>query len=115
MHFYRSGRQARSIYPFVLDKPECVTAAPLLGYLREVRSGSIPSRIALKRLIAKEAELAYNSAKGRILKKLAGIKFVETRSVLCEVESGSRKRAPTSRSRKFALSVISRSARGGTP
>jgi len=32
-------------------------------------------------LKAKEAELAYNAAKGRILKKLAGIKIVKNRSV----------------------------------
>jgi hypothetical protein len=33
-------------------------------------------------LRAKEAELAYNAAKGRILKKLARIKIVKNRSVL---------------------------------
>jgi hypothetical protein len=33
-----------------------------------------------ERLNAKEAELAYNAAKGRILKKLAGIKIVKNRS-----------------------------------
>ena len=32
-----------------------------------------------ERLKAKEAELAFNAAKGRILKKLAGIKFVKNR------------------------------------
>jgi len=37
---------------------------------------------------AKEAELAYNAAKGRILKKLAGIKIVKNRSVLYEAEKG---------------------------
>jgi ERF superfamily len=41
-----------------------------------------------ERVKAKEAELAYNAAKGRILKKLAGIKIVKNRSVLCEVERG---------------------------
>jgi hypothetical protein len=41
-----------------------------------------------ERLKAKEAELAYNAAKGRILKKLAGVKIVKTRSALCEVEKG---------------------------
>ena len=40
------------------------------------------------RLKAKEAELAYNAAKGRILKKLAGIKIVENTSVLYEIEKG---------------------------
>jgi hypothetical protein len=41
-----------------------------------------------ERLKAKEAELAYNEAKGRILKKLAGIKIVKNRSVLCEIDKG---------------------------
>jgi hypothetical protein len=40
------------------------------------------------RLKAKEAEFAYNAAKGRILKKLAGIKIVKNRSVLSDVEKG---------------------------
>jgi hypothetical protein len=39
-----------------------------------------------ERLKAKEAELAFNGAKGRILKKLAGIKIVKNRSVLHEFE-----------------------------
>jgi hypothetical protein len=41
-----------------------------------------------ERLKAKEAELAYNAAKGRILKKLAGIKIFKNRSVLYEAEKG---------------------------
>src|SRR6516162_6618092 len=41
-----------------------------------------------ERLKAKEAELAYNGAKGRILKKLAGIKIVKNRSVPTEFEKG---------------------------
>jgi hypothetical protein len=41
-----------------------------------------------ERLKAKEAELAYNAAKGRILKKLAGIKIVKNRSVLYESDNG---------------------------
>src|SRR6516165_2732987 len=39
-----------------------------------------------ERLKAKEAELAYNAAKGRILKKLADIKIVKSRRVLCGIE-----------------------------
>src|SRR5437868_10443674 len=39
-----------------------------------------------ERLKAKEAELAYNSAKGRILKKLAGITIVKTRPALCGID-----------------------------
>ena len=41
-----------------------------------------------ERLKAKEAELAYNAAKGRILKKLAGIKIVKNRSLLPEIGKG---------------------------
>jgi hypothetical protein len=37
-------------------------------------------------LNAKEAELAYNAAKGRVLKKLAGIKIVKNRAVLQELD-----------------------------
>ena len=41
-----------------------------------------------ERLKAKEAELAYNAAKSRILKKLGGIKIIKNRSVLSDVEKG---------------------------
>jgi ERF superfamily len=41
-----------------------------------------------ERLKAKEAELAFNAAKGRILKKLAGIKIVKNRPVLSEIDNG---------------------------
>jgi hypothetical protein len=41
-----------------------------------------------ERLKAKEAELAYNEAKGRILKKLAAIKIVKNRSGLHEIDKG---------------------------
>jgi ERF superfamily len=41
-----------------------------------------------ERLKAKEAELQYNAAKGRILKKLAGIKIVKNRPALYEIENG---------------------------
>jgi len=39
-----------------------------------------------ERLKAKEAELVYNTAKGRILRKLAGIRIVKNRAVLYETE-----------------------------
>src|SRR5215472_10608364 len=38
-------------------------------------------------LKAKEAELAFNAAKGRILKKLAGIKIVKNRPVLSDSDN----------------------------
>ena len=40
-----------------------------------------------ERLKAKEAELAYNAANSRILKKLAGV-IVKNRSVLREIDKG---------------------------
>src|SRR5438552_15813651 len=45
-----------------------------------------------ERLKAKEAELAYNAAKGRILKKLGGIKIAKNRFVLHEIEKGNPRR-----------------------
>jgi hypothetical protein len=39
-------------------------------------------------LSAKEAELSYNAAKGRILKKLAGIKIIRNRPALYEIKKG---------------------------
>src|SRR6516225_10217569 len=47
-----------------------------------------------ERLKAKEAELAYNAAKGRILKKLASIKIVKSRSVLNQIEQGNPQKGP---------------------
>jgi hypothetical protein len=41
-----------------------------------------------ERLKAKEAELAYNAAKGRILKKLVAIKIIKNRSALYQIEGG---------------------------
>jgi hypothetical protein len=41
-----------------------------------------------EQLKAKEAELAFNAAKGRILKKLAGITIVKNRPALYEIEKG---------------------------
>ena len=45
-----------------------------------------------ERLKAREAERAFNAAKGRILKKLARIKIVKNRSVLYEIEKGNPRR-----------------------
>src|SRR5499427_1514434 len=41
-----------------------------------------------ERLKAKEAELAFNGAKGRILKRLPGIKIVKNRPVVSELGNG---------------------------
>jgi hypothetical protein len=45
-------------------------------------------------LKAREAELAFNAAKGRILKKLAGIKIVKNRPVLRENVNGKSQNGP---------------------
>src|SRR5215469_12182750 len=47
-----------------------------------------------ERLKAKEAELAFNGAKGRILKKLAGIKIVKNRPVLPESDKAGPQKGP---------------------
>jgi len=44
--------------------------------------------VMYERLDAREAELAYNAAKGRILKKLAGIRIVKNRAVLSQIDNG---------------------------
>jgi len=46
-----------------------------------------------ERVKAKEAELAYNAAKARILKKLAGIKIVKNRPVLSDSDNGKQRGA----------------------
>jgi hypothetical protein len=46
-----------------------------------------------ERLKANAAELAFNAAKGRILKKLAGIKIVKNRPVLPESDNGKQRGA----------------------
>jgi hypothetical protein len=40
-----------------------------------------------ERLKAKEGELAFNAAKGRILNKLVRVRIVKNRSALCETEN----------------------------
>src|SRR5437762_7455570 len=46
-----------------------------------------------ERVRAREAELEFNAAKGRILKKLAGIKLVKNRPALYEIEKGKPQKA----------------------
>jgi len=62
---------------------ERVTLDPCAGVEKLDRLAAI-----YKSLKAKEAELAFNAAKGRILKKLAGIKIVKNRPVLSESDNG---------------------------
>ena len=59
-----------------------------------------------ERLKAKEAELAYNSAKGRILRKLARIKIVKNRCALHETEKrGGLQRPPPSSTPRWRRST----------
>jgi hypothetical protein len=64
-----------------------------------------------ERLRAKEAELAYNAAKGRILKKLAGIKIVKNRSVLHEIDRGKPQRGACEAFKYAPLEEIDRHLR----
>jgi hypothetical protein len=54
-----------------------------------------------ERLKAKDSELQYNAAKGRILQKLASIKIVKNRPALCEIEKG-KPRSGTCEAFKYA-------------
>jgi hypothetical protein len=67
----------------VLALIERVTLDPCAGVEKLDRLAAI-----YERLEAKEAELAFNAAKGRILKKLAGIKIVKNRPVLSDIDNG---------------------------
>ena len=48
-----------------------------------------------ERLKAKEGELVFNVAKGRILNKLVRVRIVKNRSALCEIEKFARNRFET--------------------
>jgi hypothetical protein len=68
------------------------SASTLLGLIERVTVDPGADAEKLERIMAiyetlraKEAELAYNAAKGRVLKKLAGIKIVKSRSTLNEI------------------------------
>ena len=64
-----------------------------------------------ERLKAKEAELAFNAAKARILKKLAGIKIVKNRSVLHEIDRGKPQRGACEAFKYAPLEEIDRHLR----
>jgi hypothetical protein len=67
----------------VLELIERVVLDPRAGVEKLERLTAI-----YERLKAKEAELAFNAAKGRILKKLAVIKIIKNRPVLSATENG---------------------------
>jgi len=88
-----------------LDSPCAV-----LALIERVALDPSPDAEKLERVIAmyerakaKEAELAYNAAKGRILKKLADIKIVKSRRVLCGIE---KEKPPQSKPGPWMLSLI---------
>src|SRR6516165_1318946 len=64
-----------------------------------------------ERVKAKEAELAYNAAKARILKKLAGIKIVKKRSGLHEIDRGKPQRGACEAFKYAPLEEIDRHLR----
>jgi len=75
--------------------PRTESSATVLGLIEQVALDPRADVTKLERITAlyerltvKEAELAYNAAKGRILKKLAGIKIVKNRAVLSQIDSG---------------------------
>ena len=79
----------------LLAAPPIDTLSTVFGLLERVALDPCADVEKLKgviamyeRLKAKEAELAYNSAKGRILRKLARIKIVKNRSALYQIEKG---------------------------
>ena len=75
-----------------LAAPPSDGAAAVLALIERVAldpgadAAKLESIVAMyQQLKAKEAELAFNGAKGRILKKLAGIKLVKNRPALYEI------------------------------
>jgi len=80
--------------PLLPPGPSVDSASTVLGLIERVALDPGADAEKLERMMAmyealkaKEAELAYNAAKGRILKKLAGIKIVKNRSVLNEIDN----------------------------
>ena len=78
----------------LLPEPSADSASTVLALIERVALDPGADVEKLERMMAmyealkaKEAELAYNAAKGRILKKLAGIKIVKNRSVLNEIDN----------------------------
>jgi len=80
--------------PLLPPGPSVDSASTVLGLIERVALDPGADAEKLERMMAmyealkaKEAELAYNAAKGRILKKLAGIKIIKNRSVLNEIDN----------------------------
>src|ERR1700726_1781025 len=78
-----------------LAAPPSDSAAAVLALLEKVALDPRADAAKLERIIAsyerlkaKEAELAFNAAKGRILKKLADVKIVRNRPALYEIDKG---------------------------
>ena len=78
-----------------LPAPRTDSSATLLALIEQLALDPRADVAKLERIIvmyerldAREAELAYNAAKGRILKKLAGIRIVKNRAVLSQIDSG---------------------------
>src|SRR5215472_3616858 len=93
-HFTREAKQReRSVEPPPV--PPLESSSTVLALIERMALDPRADVEKLERLTAmyehlkaKEVELAYNAAKGRILKKLAGIKIVKNRPVLPESDNG---------------------------
>ena len=77
-----------------LPAPRTDSSATLLALIEQLALDPRADVAKLERIIvmyerldAREAELAYNAAKGRILKKLARIRIVKNRAVLSQIDS----------------------------
>ena len=78
-----------------LAAPPSDSTAAVLALLERVALDPGADATKLERIVgmyervkAEEAELAFNAAKGRILKQLAGIKVVKNKSALYEIDKG---------------------------
>ena len=87
--------QSEPLVEGLLDAPPSDSPSTVFGLVERVALDPLADVEKLERVMAmyerlkaKEAELAYNSAKGRILRKLASIKIVKNRCALRETEKG---------------------------
>ena len=90
-----TAQQRKGTGATLLTTPPGDSAATVLALINRVALDACADVEKLDRVMAlyeslkaKGAELQYNTAKGRILKKLAGIKIVKNRPALYEIEKG---------------------------
>jgi hypothetical protein len=91
----RTTKKAEPLVERLLAASPSDSASEVLMLIERVALDPCCNAEKLERIItmyeslrAKEAELSYNAAKGRMLKKLAGIKIIRNRPALYEIEKG---------------------------